>query len=204
VLEEVKEQERKLLHMHYEERISGELFDAEQDRIRERRQDAEALIARLSISYDDITATLDVALEIFAEDLHDLYKRGDDTIRRLINQAIFNALFVCDETITDAELAEPFAALRALHDAIRRLPSGAGPQAERRRRRQRCPRDVKGPRPVRGQEPFRVGSISEHLVRRSGLEPPRTKRSTRPSTLRVYQFRHRRRGASIAAPDRGL
>ncbi len=154
VLEEVKEQERKLLHMHYEERISGELFDAEQDRIRERRQDAEALIARLSISYDDITATLDVALEVLAEDLHDLYKRGDDVIRRLINQAIFNALFVCDETITDAELAEPFAALRALHDAIRR------------------PQDAKGPRPARGQEPFRVGSISEHLVRMRGLEPP--------------------------------
>jgi site-specific DNA recombinase len=199
VLEEVREQERKLLHMHYEERISGELFDAEQDRIRERRQDAEALIARLSISYDDITATLDVALEILAEDLHDIYKRGDDTIRRLINQAIFNALFVCDETITDAELAEPFAALRALHDAIRRLPSGAVPQAERRqRRRQRCPEDAKGPRPARDQEPFRVGSISNHLVRPSGLEPPRTKRSTRPSTLRVYQFRHRRRGAEYS------
>src|SRR5271157_2294376 len=49
VLDEVKEQERKLLHMHYEERISGELFDEEQTRIRERRKDAEALIARLSV-----------------------------------------------------------------------------------------------------------------------------------------------------------
>jgi hypothetical protein len=29
-------------------------------------------------------------------------------------------------------------------------------------------------------------------VRPRGLEPPRTLRSTRPSTLRVYQFRHRR------------
>jgi hypothetical protein len=30
-------------------------------------------------------------------------------------------------------------------------------------------------------------------MRSSGLEPPRTIRSTRPSTLRVYQFRHERR-----------
>jgi hypothetical protein len=30
-------------------------------------------------------------------------------------------------------------------------------------------------------------------MRPSGLEPPRTKWSTRPSTLRVYQFRHGRR-----------
>ena len=58
VLEEVKEQERKLLHMHYEDRISGELFDDEQARIRERRKDAEELIARLSVRYEDIAATL--------------------------------------------------------------------------------------------------------------------------------------------------
>ena len=117
--ETVKEEERKLLNMHYQDRISGELFDDEQTRIRQRRQDAEALIARLSVNYDDVTATLDLALEILGEDLHDLYRRGDDTIRRLINQAIFNALFVCDETISQAQLAEPFAELRALHDAIR-------------------------------------------------------------------------------------
>lgn len=31
-------------------------------------------------------------------------------------------------------------------------------------------------------------------MRQSGLEPPRAKRPTRPSTLRVYQFRHWREG----------
>jgi hypothetical protein len=157
---QLEEQERKLLQMHYEERISGELFDEEQTRIRTRRQDAEALVARLSISYDDITATLDLALKILADDLQDLYRRGDDTVRRLINQAIFNALFVCDEAITDTELAEPFAALRALQDAEPRLPSSASDVRPGGRRRQRCPKDAKGPRPVRGQEPFRVGSIA--------------------------------------------
>src|SRR5277367_1692564 len=35
-------------------------------------------------------------------------------------------------------------------------------------------------------------------MRPSGLEPPRGNLPTRPSTLRVYQFRHGRRGASIA------
>jgi len=179
VLEEVKEQERKLLHMHYEERISGELFDDEQARIRERRQDAEGLIARLSVRYEDIAATLELALEILSEDLHELYRRGDESIRRLINQAIFNALFVCDETISEAELAEPFATLRA---AIRGLPASTGPRPERRKRRQRCPANEKGPDPCRDGAPFRAGSISEHLVRPSGLEPPRGKLPTRPST----------------------
>jgi site-specific DNA recombinase len=173
VLEEVKEQERKLLHMHYEERISGELFDEEQARIRTRRQDAEGLIARLSVRHEDIAATLELALEILGEDLHEIYRRADDNIRRLINQAIFNALFICDETITEAEFTEPFAALRTLHAAIRGLPSSASPLAERRRRRQSCPDNAKSPRPYRGRELFRVGSISETLVRARGLEPPR-------------------------------
>ncbi len=34
-------------------------------------------------------------------------------------------------------------------------------------------------------------------VRPRGLEPPRTIKSTRPSTLRVYQFRHRRVGRPV-------
>lgn len=119
VLEEVKEQERKLLHMHYEDRISGELFDDEQARIRERRKDAETLIVRLGVRHEDIAATLDLAPEILSDDLHQFYRRAEDSIRRPINQAIFKALYVCDEAITEAELAEPFAALRTLHDAIR-------------------------------------------------------------------------------------
>ncbi len=152
VLQQLKEEERKLLHMHYDERISGELFDEEQTRIRQRRQDAEALIARLSVNYDDVAATLDLALEILNDDLHDLYRRGDDTIRRLINQAIFVALFVCDETITQADLTEPFAALRALHAAIRTLP-GSNRRADQRR--QRCPDNAKGPDPYRGRDLWR-------------------------------------------------
>ena len=178
VLQEIKEQERKLLHMHYDERISNELFDEEQARIRERRKDAEGLIARLSVRHEDIVATLDLALEILYEDLPELYRRADDQIRRLINQAIFNALYVCDETISDAEFAEPFAALRALHAAIRALPSS---NRKADQRRQNCPANAKGPNPYRDRDLSRVGSITEHLVRPSGLEPPLGLRRTRPS-----------------------
>jgi hypothetical protein len=98
----------------------------------------------------------------------------DDLGKRVAtaHQAIFNALVICDEAITGAEFTEPFAALRALHDAVRGLPSSTGPLAERRKRRQRCPENSKGPDPYWGREPFRVGSISETLVRMRGLEPP--------------------------------
>jgi hypothetical protein len=119
VLREVREQERKLLNMHYEDRITNEFFDDEQTRLRHQREDAEALITHLNLSYQDIAETLDLALEIISEDLHDLYQRADDTVRRLLNQAPFNALYICDETITKADLAGPFAELRALHNTLR-------------------------------------------------------------------------------------
>ena len=37
------------------------------------------------------------------------------------------------------------------------------------------------------------------LMRSSGLEPPRAVKPTRPSTLRVYQFRHQRRRRHCSA-----
>jgi hypothetical protein len=47
--------------------------------------------------------------------------------------------------------------------------------------------------------PFGSGGLSPtSLVRSSGLEPPRAVKPTRPSTLRVYQFRHERRVAEYS------
>ncbi len=171
VLKEVTEQERKLLHMHYEDRISGDLFDDEQARLRMQRQDAEALIDRLNLGYDDVAGTLALALDILSEDLHDLYLQGDNTIRRLINQAIFNGLFVCDETITQAELAEPFAQLRALYNAIRGIPSTTDTVPTVDAVASATPENAKAPVLWEEREPFDVGSISDVMVGPAGLEP---------------------------------
>jgi site-specific DNA recombinase len=169
VLDEVKEQERKLLNMHYEDRITGDLFDDEQTRLRRRRQDAEALIARLNLGYQDIADTLDLALEILSEDLHDLYQRADDTIRRLLNQAIFKALYVCDETIANVEMTGPFAALCDFRDAIHQLPSST-PYPAPAIAASTLP-NAKAPIPSRERELLDVGSISNALVELAGIEP---------------------------------
>jgi site-specific DNA recombinase len=170
ILDQVKEQERKLLHMHYEGRITDELFDDEQTRLRAQRQDAETLIERLNIGYQDVAETLDLALEIIGEDVHDLYLRANDTIRRLLNQAIFKALCVSDEEVVGAELTEPFIQLHDLDTAIRGVvdattdiaPSAvvgaSGPKA-------------KVPDPWRDREPLAVGSISNVMVGAAGFEP---------------------------------
>ncbi|HEV3047015.1 MAG TPA: recombinase family protein [Solirubrobacteraceae bacterium] len=170
VLAEVKEQERKLLKMHYEDRITGELFDDEQARLRKERQAAEALIERLNLGYQDIQETLDLALEIIGEDLQDLYCRADDTIRRLINQAIFKALYVSDEEITSAELAEPFAQLHALHSAISGVVDTATAEKPVVAAEIQAT-NTKGSRPNRGREPLDAGSISDVMVEPTGIEP---------------------------------
>ncbi|HEX7290052.1 MAG TPA: hypothetical protein VF250_02890 [Conexibacter sp.] len=149
--------------MHYEDRITDELFDEEQDRLRAQRLDAEHLIARLSVTHDDIGATLDLALEIIGENLPGLYRRADDTIRRLVNQAIFAALYVRDEDITRAELAEPFAAVRCMWEQIRALDTRrvremAGVSAD--------PENAETPVPW-GTEVSVASSISEKMVERT-------------------------------------
>jgi site-specific DNA recombinase len=153
VLAEVKEQERKLLNMHYEDRISGDLFDDEQKRLKGERQAAQALIERLNLSYQDIADTLDLALEIIGEDLHDLYRQADDTIRRLINQAIFKALYISDEEITGSELAEPFAQLHALHSAMCDVVDTTTDPKRRRGRRNTGPQRQRPP-PQQGPGAF--------------------------------------------------
>jgi hypothetical protein len=157
--------------MHYEDRITGELFDDEQTRLRRRRQDAETLIDRLNLRFDDINETLDLALEILAEDLQDLYLRADDSIRRLINQAIFNALFVCDETITKTELAGPFAELRTFHNTLRGIVNDTPNPTPATILASTLPQDAKTPAPWRERGSLDVGSISNVLVGRAGIEP---------------------------------
>jgi site-specific DNA recombinase len=171
VLRAIKEQERKLLNMHYEDRITGELFDDEQTRLRHQREDAEALITRLNLSYQDIAETLALALEILGEDLHDLYQRADDTVRRLLNQAIFNALYVCDETITKAELAGPFAELRTFHNALRGIQNTTPDPTPATILASTLPQNAKAPVPWGEREPLDVGSISNVLVELVGIEP---------------------------------
>jgi site-specific DNA recombinase len=160
VLEQITERERKLLHMHYEDRISNELFDAEQASLRRERHETETLIGKLSFNYDDAQATLDHALEITREDLHDLYRHADDTVRRLINQAIFKALYISDEAVIESELGEPFVQLRALHAAVSDPPS----QNRRAQLRGLCLQNAKGPDPYRDRDLFRVGSNKATLV----------------------------------------
>jgi site-specific DNA recombinase len=111
-LRTLEEQERKLLQKHYEGRVSDKLYDEEQHRIAAERQAAEAIIERLSLQFDDIEKTLDLALGL-TDDIQAAYMKALPTVRRLFNQAFFEWIKVRAEDVTDVALAEPFRDLLA-------------------------------------------------------------------------------------------
>jgi site-specific DNA recombinase len=124
VLDELKEQERKLLRKHYADEISEELYGEEQARIKRERADTEAIVARLTVNHDDLLGTLALALQLATLDLQDLYLRASSQIRRLMNQAIFAALWISHDEVERAELASPLREAHELAGALRAAPSG--------------------------------------------------------------------------------
>jgi site-specific DNA recombinase len=168
VLAGLKGQERKLMAKHYADEISDELFHDEAARIKSERKDAEAIIARLTIRHEDLVAGLELALKLASSDLYDLYLRASPTVRRLMNQAIFEAIWVWDEDHIRAQLASPFKELAAIRQATRSAGSGsheatlvgAGAYGH-----------DEASDTGQASEALVVGSISRSLVEHIGLEP---------------------------------
>jgi site-specific DNA recombinase len=65
-------------------------------------------------------ALIDAALELL-RDPEEMYRQSGEKYRRILNQAIFERLYVDDNAVTDHVLREPFA---ELHEAQARLPVG--------------------------------------------------------------------------------
>ncbi len=175
VLTGLKEQEKKLLRKHYQDEVSDELFHEEAERIKTERKAAQAIVDRLSLHHDELTAGLTVALKLASADLHDLYLRASPTIRRLMNQAIFEAVWVWDETEVRSTLASPFKELVAIRDATRHpdiAPAAVNAAAG-------LPdwtlvpagRNDEAPDTGRASEALVVGLNSESMVGPPGLEP---------------------------------
>ena len=152
-LQTLDEQERTLLHRHYEGRVSDKLYKEEQFRIAGERETAEAILARLALRFDEIDATLDLALDL-TNDVQAVYLKATPTIRRLLNAAIFEWIKISIEDVADAEFAEPFRDLLA-NDLLDKL------------------RAIEPPAKTPTREPVSLvaGSMMGDLVGAAGFEP---------------------------------
>jgi site-specific DNA recombinase len=164
------DEERKLLHQHYQERITEALFEDELARIRKERAGAEKTIDRLQTDYEQLLANLETALKL-AGDMGRAYALAGPTVRRLLNQAFFRQLRISEEDVAEAVLTEPYAQLLAidlideLEVAERYWEQTFGPNAD-----QRVPAEVLETHRTPDLVLVR-GSISDAMVELVGLEP---------------------------------
>ncbi len=110
LLTQLDHQSRKLLQAHYDDAIPPDLFKSEQPRITRDMETANARLAALDQVFADIEETLDRALRL-GQNCHHAYTAARPHVRRLMNQAFFEHLYISDEDTVRSDLAEPFAIL---------------------------------------------------------------------------------------------
>ena len=98
-----------MLQAHYAGAVPLELLKTEQDRITGLLELIEGRLSATSAHFDTVQANLQFALDL-AGDCHRAYLQADDHTRRLLNQALFEMIYI-DEDGVRAALAEPFKTL---------------------------------------------------------------------------------------------
>ena len=112
-LSQLDSEREKLLRAHYADAIPLDLLKSEQARIARETQAAQAALGRLNGELGAVEKGLDTALALVA-DCHRLYVAAPPHIRRQLNQAVFERIFVEDEEIQGARLITPFGELLEL------------------------------------------------------------------------------------------
>ncbi len=101
------EKRRKLLQAHYAGAIPLDLLKTEQDTIAREIARIDERTLAMEASNEDLRVNLDAAMSL-AENCHEAYRRATPHQRRMINQAVFDRIYVHDDAEIDGLLAEPF------------------------------------------------------------------------------------------------
>jgi site-specific DNA recombinase len=187
---------KKLLDAYYADAIQLDLLKGEQDRLTGEIANAEGRLASIEGDFAEAETNLERVL-IRIGDCASVYGEAPGTARRQFNLAFFTRLLLDDEGEVTAELAEPFGTLlgeELRRAAVAQADTELREAVEEALRRRTVEGLLIGGQKHQNPDSLRSRGLNEiNLVRSSGLEPPRAVKPTRPSTLRVYQFRHERR-----------
>lgn len=110
LLTRLDNERRKLLQAHYDEAIAPDLFRTEQQRITREMETATARLDTMAQLFVDIGTNLDHALAL-GQDCRRTYLAASPNVRRRMNQAFYERLYINDDETVTSELAEPFAIL---------------------------------------------------------------------------------------------
>lgn len=112
-IQRLKNEQAKVLQAHYADAIPLDLMKSEQARIAKGLSAAEARLTALNASYDTVVDNAQQALDL-AGDCGRAYAEAPDAVRRALNQALFERLYVEDDRVR-AVFAEPF---RTIYDEL--------------------------------------------------------------------------------------
>ncbi len=175
----LEDKRKKLLEAHYASAIPLDLFKSEQASIARTMATIGERLESFDATATELADYLDAALSL-AQDCYEAYRRGTPQQRRMINQAMFERLYIHDDADVDGVLAEPFNALldaetlaiAARHDPAKRALEN---------RKTRLPPDGENRVHRLGQ-----GSKEPVMVELRGIEPLtfslRTRRATNCAT----------------------
>lgn len=155
-LQTLQQQQKKLLHAFYNGAVDETVLEEEQERIEVERREVHRWSETAAQDAGEITQALHEAL-LLLEKAQVAYSQATPTVRRLLNQALFEGLLIRDEDDLEAN-PTPWAA------EVRRL-------ARASQGRQTAPRTQEGD--PNDHDPLAgvVGFHKANLVRRAGLEP---------------------------------
>jgi DNA invertase Pin-like site-specific DNA recombinase len=109
----------KLMQAYYASAISLEILGGEQKRLDGDIRDAEALLAKYKVKFEDLRGIFEQTLWL-ARNCYDSYLQAPGTVRRQIHQAMLSNIFVDEDPETTtvevlaSALAEPFGSIVAL------------------------------------------------------------------------------------------
>lgn len=134
----LEDERLKLLQAHYAGAIGLDLLKQEQTRIGNQLAAIERRLARIHSRLGDITGHLDRALT-YLTDLDLSYRKASETVRRQINQAVFERIEVGEEGTTDGSHTQLYGALlnpelrTAARDYVGRIEAEKAENVERHR-----------------------------------------------------------------------
>jgi site-specific DNA recombinase len=124
-LQDLQREQQKLLQLFYKNSIDEAVLGAEQERIDVERSEAERWIELATHETAETEEALGEALELL-DNADVRYRQAEPQVRRLINQALFDALLISED---DSTKAKPHAWVTEIH-RVARMQSG--PRARRR------------------------------------------------------------------------
>ncbi|MBA3809148.1 MAG: hypothetical protein H0X28_12285 [Solirubrobacterales bacterium] len=130
-LKAIEAKQEKLVQLYYDDRVTADVFDRQQDKLKDERRAAKRLQDTATTELEDIQQALDLALSRVNKP-YEVYAEGTELERRMMNRAIFAHIKIGDDAeITGATLTPVYAALSAWQPGLGQ-PAASQPQSQSR------------------------------------------------------------------------